>query len=782
MLLRVENLKTFYRDSGKDVKAVNDVSFSLGAGETLGLVGESGCGKTTLAKSIMRLMAANSRIAGGSIYLEDTDLVKLSESQMNSIRWQKIALVTQSAMNALDPVYRVGDQMVETFKTHVDISYQEAMRKSAELFSLVGLEHKRLKDYPHQLSGGMRQRVVIAMALALNPQLIIADEPTTALDVVVQDGILKQLELVQAELGISMILVTHDVSVVAEMADRIAVMYAGKIAELGPKEELFKRPLHPYTMGLLSAFPTLESAKGELISIPGTTPNLADDITGCLFQPRCPFSDTRCIEVSPDFREISPDHRVACHYAENAVEYRKRSADEATWNRQEAARISEAIRKKRSEESSLPSAADSKPVLEVKDMKRWFYINRGFVSSLFSKERKKVHAVDGVTFAVKKGEILGLAGESGSGKSTTSEIISGLQPQTSGEVVYLGKPVTTSQKERLEFRRNVQMVFQDPYETLNPRFTVERTLLEPLRNFKIGTEGKRREMILKALERVELAPPERYLHRYPHELSGGQRQRVAIARAIVIEPKLLLADEPVSMLDVSIRAGVLNLFRLFREEMDMSIIYVSHDLATIRYICDRTAIMYLGRISEIGPTESVIENKMHPYTKLLLSAVPNPDLDVKRVKVDARGEIPDAIDLPNGCRFHARCKYAMKNCGWEGRDVERLIESRKLAVEIGTIGNQEERKILSSIKAIHIDGTSAELTVDRKSAFDVNLEPYIRDLVEKTGSTMNEALKEIQNKGSKTIAVFDRTEEPGLYEVGDNHYASCYLFDRDPSS
>ena len=473
----------------------------------------------------------------------------------------------------------------------------------------------------------------------------------------------------------------------------------------------------------------------------------------------------------PELREVGAGQFSACHYADKAAEFRQRSAEEATWDREEAARLAAVADKK----ASKPE--DSKPVLEVKNMRRWFYLRKGFFSSILRETQRKVHAVDGVSINVRQGEILGLAGESGSGKSTISEVITGLQAPTMGEVIYMGKPVSTSQKGRLVFRRNVQMVFQDPYETLNPRFTIERTLLEPIRNFKIKSESERRRLILQALERVELTPPERYINRFPYELSGGQRQRVAIARAIVLEPKLLLADEPVSMLDVSIRAGVLNLLRLFRKEMDMSIIYVSHDLATIRYICDRTAIMYLGRISEIGPTENVIEDRKHPYTQLLISAVPNPDLDVKREKIDARGEIPDAIDLPNGCRFHARCKYAMKHCGWEGRDVEKLIDARRLLLEAEEAQNKEERDILSSIKEVRYDGPSMEITLDPKIGNELDHASYIRDLVNTMPGTMNEALKDINKNGKKLRVVFEQMKEPQMYEVGKNHYASCYLYE-----
>lgn len=322
------------------------------------------------------------------------------------------------------------------------------------------------------------------------------------------------------------------------------------------------------------------------------------------------------------------------------------------------------------------------------------------------------------------------------------------------------------------------MVFQDPYETLNPRFTVERTLIEPLRNFGIKEESKRKELILNALKRVELAPPERYLSRYPHELSGGQRQRVAIARAIVLEPRLLLADEPVSMLDVSIRAGVLNLLKHFRQEMNMSIIYVSHDLATIRYICDRTAIMYLGKIMEIGPTEAIIEEQKHPYTQLLLSAVPNPDMETQRQKVDARGEIPDAIDLPNGCRFHARCRHAMKHCGWEGKDVESLIEKRKLALEIEKNPNQAEQKILSSIKEIKHHEASISIIFNTQHPINDENKSYFKRLIEEAPNTMKDALKDIVKENRSIRILFGQKEEPSIYQVGENHWASCFLYDK----
>lgn len=773
MLMQIKNLKTYYHDRKKDVRAVDDVSFHVNKGEIVGLVGESGCGKTTLAKSIIQVMAPTARIVSGEVWLEEKNLLSISDTEMNRIRWRKVSMVTQSAMNALDPVYRVGQQMVETFKAHLSISNTEALERSAHLFSLVGLEHKRLQDYPHQLSGGMRQRVVIAMALALNPSLIIADEPTTALDVVVQDGIMKQLQSVQQELGIALILVTHDISVVAEMAQRVVVMYAGKMAEIGKSEEIFHAPAHPYSMGLLNAFPTLESAKGELISIPGSPPNLASDLQGCLFAPRCPFSDDRCHSEEPKLYYISETQQAACHFASKAEEFRVQSEKESTWKKVLAKELT-----KKHKERRQSVEKEREILLEIHQLKKWFPLHRGFISGLFGSSAK-VHAVDDVSFNLGRGEILGLAGESGSGKSTISEIICGLQSITDGSVAYLSKPVDLKGKMEKAFRKNVQMVFQDPYDTLNPRFSVEQTIIEPLRNFKIGNDRTRKQMVKDALTKVELTPPERFLDRFPHELSGGQRQRVAIARGIVVQPNLLVADEPVSMLDVSIRAGVLNLFRKFREEMDMSILYVSHDLATIRYICDRTAILYLGRIAEIGPTPDVIENPAHPYTQLLISAVPDSNPTHKRKKVDARGEIPDAIDLPNGCRFHARCKNAMVQCGWEGLDLQKMIDKRKMDVLENNLGSDpKEQKILETLTDMRKTGQHLHIHL-HSSANEANaIVDYLHRIMEESGRTIYQAVQGIDTDGKRIQVSFPSMKEPELFDLDSTRKVACFLYDK----
>lgn len=794
MLLDVRDLKTYYKTPRGHVRAVDGVSFSVQAGESLGLVGESGCGKTTVVKSLIRVLGQNAQTVGGQILYKGRDLVAMPPAELNKVRWREIAYVAQSAMNALNPVYRVGDQIVETLRTHTRMSRTEAREKAAELFAMVGLERKRLADFPHQLSGGMRQRVVIAMALALDPALVIADEPTTALDVVVQDGILKQLRHIREQMGNSMILVTHDISVVAELCQRMAVMYAGQLAEIGATRALFRRPYHPYTMGLLNAFPTLESAAGQLIAIPGAPPNLQNPPRGCRFAPRCPFATERCLEEAPAPVEVEPGHTAACHYIDRVDEFRRRAADNDTW-RDVAVRLGEIARadaapmaRDTASGQGGAAAASGGPALAVRGLRRWFPLRRSAFSSLLRPSDRRVHAVDGVDFEVGRGEIVGLAGESGSGKSTLGEVIVGLQPPTQGEIIHQGLTLSAGGRRGREaaravreLRRHVQMVFQDPYETLNPRFTVFQTVVEPLRNFGIGTPEERERRVKEALREAELSPPEYFMDRYPHELSGGQRQRVAIARAIVLRPELLVADEPVSMLDVSVRAGILNLFKRFRDEMDMSIVYVSHDLATIRYLCDRTAVLYLGRIAEIGPTEEIIARPRHPYTELLLAAVPRPDPDGQREHVDARGEIPDAIDLPNGCRFHARCRYALAGCGWEGKDLQRLLETRLRRLDVsseagGPPVDDEELRLLRAIGDLRAVGADLHIDVKPGAASAADVADYVRAVMDSAGTTIGQAAAAVETASNRVTVRFPRVDEPPYFDVGDGHRVACHLY------
>jgi peptide/nickel transport system ATP-binding protein len=620
-LLSIRDLAVHYGTGAGPVRAVDGISLAVNAGESLGLVGESGCGKTTAAKSLLRLLPPNGYVAAGRIDFAGRDLVRLDEERMRRVRWKEISWISQAAMNALDPVYRVGDQIVEAMQAHISVSRREALLRAAELFKEVGIDPHRLKAYPHEMSGGMKQRAVIAMALALEPRLIIADEPTTALDVVTQAQILARLQRLRQDHGLALLFITHDISVVVQTCDSVAVMYGGKIMESGPVREVFAFPFHPYTMGLCNAFPTLEGAQRELISIPGTPPNLLAPPQGCRFAERCPFAEERCRVEEPPLYEVAGGRHSACHFPERAEEFRLEAAKDESWHRV-AARLGE---------EAAPFAGKREgdfkgPLLEVNDLTRHFPLGQGWLASLLDRVPEKVvHAVDGIDLAVGHGEILGLAGESGSGKTTTGETLVHLQEATSGSIVFEGQPAESLRGRALKsFRRRAQMVFQDPYETLNPRFTIHDIVAEPLRIHGLAAGAALRERVIEALGRAGLCPAEHYLERFPHELSGGQRQRVAIARAIVLEPKFIVADEPVSMLDVSIRAGVLNLLRRFRDELGISIIYVSHDLPTIRYVADRTAIMHLGQIVAIGPTETLIKERKHPYTQLLLEASPEP--------------------------------------------------------------------------------------------------------------------------------------------------------------
>lgn len=726
-LLEVRGLSVEYRIGADKLRAVDGVSFDLAPGEALGLVGESGCGKTTAAKSIIRLLPDNGAIAGGSVNFAGRDLTKISDEELRKLRWDEIAWISQAAMNALDPMYRVGDQIVEVMQAHRDISRKDALAHANHLFREVGLDPSRTEAYPHEMSGGMKQRSIIAMALALEPRLIIADEPTTALDVVTQAQILARMARLRRDHGMALLLITHDISVVVQTCESVVVMYAGQVMERGAVREVFGTPLHPYTMGLRNAFPTLEGAQRELISIPGSPPDLLTPPVGCRFAARCPFATERCLEETPLLREVAPGRWAACHYAERAEEFRELAALDESWHavskrlgvpsittpmsaEHTSAETQSATAASRTtseplgslvaaaQQSSAQAASGSagassgsapaapcsastatgSALVHAENLVRQFHVKRAGAGP-FAK-RSVVHAVDGIDLELYEGEILGLAGESGSGKTTTGETLVRLQDPTRGHIRFGGGDVAKLRGRALKrFRRDAQMVFQDPFESLNPRFSIRDIVSEPLRIHALasGDELERRTAL--ALERAGLAPPETYLDRFPHELSGGQRQRVAIARAIVLEPRFMVADEPVSMLDVSIRAGVLNLMRRFRDELGLSIVYVSHDLPTIRYVSDRVAIMYLGQVVELGPTEPVIQQRLHPYTQLLLEASPEPDPSVHKPPLEARGEIPSAVEPPNGCRFHTRCPVAFERCGWEARDVEAVVKELRLA-------------------------------------------------------------------------------------------------------
>jgi oligopeptide/dipeptide ABC transporter ATP-binding protein len=566
-LLDVRNLSVSFHTRSGVYRAVNDVSFTLEKGEILGIVGESGSGKSVTCSSLLGLVPQPpGRIEGGTALFDGVDLLKCPPTQLRDIRGRRIAMIFQDPMTSLNPYLRISEQLIEPLLIHGNISKAGALARALAMLEAVGIQNaaQRLHSYPHEFSGGMRQRVMIAMALITKPDLLIADEPTTALDVTVQAQILELLKKLQREFGMAVIFVTHDLAVVSGLCDRVQVMYAGRIVETAPTRTLFKHPQHPYTKALQRCIPALQPKGGTLYAIPGMPPDLSKTISE--------------VELLARF-ELPPEDPPP---------------------------------------PAAPEAAHGRPMIQVQQLKTHFPIESGFI---FKRRTGTVKAVDEVSFEVRQGEVLGLVGESGSGKSTLARTIMQLIPPSAGTVILGGKNLSAGSTGEIKAaRRDLQMVFQDPFASLNPRLTIFATLAEPLSVHRIVPEAQIPERVARLMQQVGLAP--RFLNKYPHEFSGGQRQRIAIARALALEPKVIIADEPVSALDVSIQAQILNLLSRLVREMNLTMIFIAHDLSVVKHISDRIAVMYQGRIVEIGSALEVIERPQHPYTRSLISAIP----------------------------------------------------------------------------------------------------------------------------------------------------------------
>ncbi|QMU79376.1 ABC transporter ATP-binding protein [Streptacidiphilus sp. PB12-B1b] len=651
-LLEVNHLTTHIRTGDRRVvQAVDDVSFHLDAGETLGLVGESGCGKSMTGLSLMGLLPPGGAMIGrSSVVLAGRELVGLPERELRAVRGNEIAMVFQDPMSSLDPTKTIGYQVAEPVLLHRGCSKAEAMDRAAEVLGLVGLPHpkERLGDYPHQLSGGLRQRVMIAMALANEPKVLIADEPTTALDVTIQAQILTLLADLKDRLGMAMILITHDMGIMAGHADRINVMYAGRIAESTGTDALFGAMRHPYTQGLLAATPTLgQDSTRALYTVPGLPPDLADPPRGCRFAERCAYATDRCREEEPALAG-SEQHLFACwHPTDGPLPPAEPVLTVAAQARAEAE----------------VETADARPLLEVRSLVKEFPAGRG---GFLGRERLSVHAVSDVSLTLGYGETFGLVGESGCGKTTLGRMIVGLERPSSGTVSLDGTDISSLRgRELRRHRRDLQMMFQDPMSSLDPRMRVSSTLLEPLQIQGIGTAKERLERAAELLAEVGL--PESALDRFPHEFSGGQRQRIGLARALTLTPRVIVADEPVSALDVSIRAQVLNLMKRLQAAHRLSYVVISHDLAVVKYLADRIGVMYLGRMVEVGSGDDIHHRTAHPYTAGLLEAIPVPEPELERTKRGGgiRGELPSPLDPPSGCRFRTRCPLAQRRCAEE---------------------------------------------------------------------------------------------------------------------
>jgi oligopeptide/dipeptide ABC transporter ATP-binding protein len=673
--LKVEDLTTEIKLTRATVHAVGNVGLEIGQGETLGLVGESGSGKSMLGLSVLGLLPNGGHITGGSIKLYDKELVGLPERDLRRIRGNEIAMIFQDSLSSLNPTKAIGEQVAEPVRLHRGASRKEALDRALEVLELVGLPRprERLSDFPHQLSGGLRQRVMIAIALACEPKVLLADEPTTALDVTIQAQILKVLDDLEQRLGMATLLVTHDMGVVAGRSKRINVMYAGRIVETASSEELFTAMRHPYTQALLGSIPRLESdATKPLLSIPGLPPDLTNPPQGCRFAARCQFATEKCLAEEPPL-DGSSDHKFACWHPVDGPAVittplvTANPAAAATAATAAAPDLSVVAEPAPAEQplveelvAAVPSANGSQPLLEVIDVVREYPVTAG---AILRRRVNSVKAVSTVNLHVNAGESLGLVGESGCGKTSLGKLIVGIEKPDGGHVKVGGEEIFKLRGSDLrKARRVVQMMFQDPYGSLDPRMRVRAILREPLQIQGVGNARQQDERVRSLLDEVGL--PLNALERYPHEFSGGQRQRIALARALMLEPKIMVADEPVSALDVSIRSQVLNLMKRLQAEHGMASVVISHDLAVVKYLADRIGVMYLGKIVESGTGDDIYRRPAHPYTQALIKTIPVPDPAVEKAKTDVgiRGELPSPIDPPSGCRFRTRCPLAQEIC------------------------------------------------------------------------------------------------------------------------
>ena len=649
-LLQIKDLHTDIEIRSGVVRALSGVDLHVNPGETLGIVGESGSGKTMTALSLMGLLPQGGKVSSGSIILDGQDLTQLPLKEKRKLRGTKVGMIFQDPLTSLNPTLKIGLQVCEPLRVHEKLSKKEALARAVEILKRVGMPRPEvvINNYPHQLSGGMRQRVMIAMALVCKPRILIADEPTTALDVTTQMQILDLIDELRDEYKMGVILITHDLGVVAGHTDRVAVMYAGRIVETAPTKTLFTEPKHRYTSSLMAALPERALAAGtKLFSIPGAPPSLTNLPVGCRFAARCLWATDECRAGYPDLSG-DENHTFSCFHP-------VQEGDE-----------SPAVLQAKLNPNKAEDTANSTPqishevLLDVKEASRE-YESAG--SGFFKRDKGVVSAVDRVSITVEKGETYGLVGESGCGKSTVGRLIAGLEPPSGGAIELDGRDLATLKgRDAVRIHRDVQMMFQDSYAAMDPRMRIDQILAEPMSIQKTGNARQIAGRIMEILEQVGLT--EEILDRYPHEFSGGQLQRIGFARSLTLAPDLIVADEPVSALDVSVQAQVLNLMKDLQQELGLSYLFISHDLAVVQYMADRIGVMYLGRIVEEGPAHEVVKNPKHPYTKALIDSIPVPDPEFKHDEsaIKLTGEPPSAVNPPEGCRFRPRCPFAGEEC------------------------------------------------------------------------------------------------------------------------
>jgi peptide/nickel transport system ATP-binding protein len=676
-LLSIEDLRMEIRLRRATVHAIDGVSMTVDPGECLGIVGESGSGKTMTALSIMRLLPGGGAVVGGRIVVDGTDIAALPESGMEDVRGNLIGMIFQDPLTSLNPTMTIGDQIAESVRLHRGASKRQALERAVEVLGLVGMPKpaERVSNYPHQLSGGMRQRVMIAMALACEPKLLIADEPTTALDVTIQKQILELIDSLRQRLGMAVILVTHDLGVIAGRADRVAVMYAGRIVETAPTDVLFSSPRHPYTEALFEALPEKageEEAVRRLYNIPGQPPDLTVPPPGCKFAPRCRYARESCVKTEPGLTDLDGAHLFRCYFPVGSADEVRDPSTPIASELTDLPRVAPSPAAAAANGAALAGGrggrpvADGKadaPLLTVSRLVKNFTVTAGAV---LQRKVGQVSAVADVSFAVPVGSTFGLVGESGCGKTTIGRLIVGLEKPNSGSIVLGGRDLASlPRRERRRQARQVQLMFQDSYASMDPRMRVATILREPLVIQRDGDRAEQRRRMNALLDEVGL--PAAAAERYPHEFSGGQRQRLGLARALMLRPAMIVADEPVSALDVSIQAQILNLMLDLQREHRLTYMFISHDLGVVRYMSDMIGVMYLGKLVEVGPAWDVYSAPIHPYTRGLIDTVPVADPSLERAKEHqgVRGELPSAVAPPSGCRFRTRCPRVQDICAAE---------------------------------------------------------------------------------------------------------------------
>ena len=657
-LFQAVNLEVKYHTRQATLAALHNVNFEVNRGQIVGLVGESGCGKSTIASAVMGLLPPNGEISHGELLFEGRDLRQASESEMRKIRGCQISMIFQDPMTSLNPVFNIEQQMVDAILAHPPdgkpISRRQARDRAVQMLTRVGIPdaETHIQNFPHQFSGGMRQRIMIATALQSRPSLLIADEPTSALDVTLEAQITDLIRGLRDELQTAILYITHDLGIVAQLCDAVVVLYAGNVVETGDVFQIFEDPLHPYTQALLRSHPSGQVNASRLVTIRGRVPSLKELPVGCKFAPRCDLAEAVCFAEEPQASSPDGERTVLCH------------AYLPHWPGKSVQRGAAAGRVAREPAAAAApqAAAKGQEVVVQADQLRVHYKDTlGFLGKILGQKEGLVRAVDGVDIAVYRGETLALVGESGSGKTTLGRTILRLEQPTRGAVSIAGQEITAlSQAKIRPMRAEMQMIFQDPISSLSPRKKVADLVLEPFRVHRIPV--KKAEKVNELLEMVGLSAEQ--ADKYPHQLSGGQARRVGIARALALHPALLVADEPTSGLDVSVAAGILNLMKDLRERLGLTYILITHNLNIISFIADRVAVMYLGKIVEVAPTPNLIAHPRHPYTEALLSAVALPDPNLRQVqkRILLEGEIPSPRNPPPGCPFHPRCRYRQEIC------------------------------------------------------------------------------------------------------------------------